>query len=62
MVMTGTGCYVIWQPDYHQCIDLVYLVFDGRPLWINVKAVNLKTQEWSLGPPYVLYKSSIGPL
>ena len=51
MVMTGTGCYVIWQPDYHQCIDLVYLVFDGRPLWINVKAVNLKTQEWSLGPP-----------
>ena len=38
MVMTGTGCYVIWQPDYHQCIDLVYLVFDGRPLWINVKS------------------------
>ena len=54
MVMTGTGCYVIGQPDYHQCIDLVYLVFDGRPLWINVKSGELKDSRmvtmFSLGP------------
>ena len=51
MVMTGTGCYVIWQPDYHQCIDLVYLVFDAGHCGLMGKVVNLKTQEWSLGPP-----------